>query len=132
MKRPERPRPNDEELTPEEFATWDDQVQAWQAAQHAKIYECLEAVSKAKSLLEEVFDEGTFGLTPDLYAEALRLRQEMNERLEFHEGRKLFLPPGTGFVGPRLCGFEVVIVDRPIAMGPSDFQKLHSFVATRK
>ena len=123
MKRPERPKPEGEELTTEEFAAYDDQIQAWQKAQHAKINELLETEAKSRQLLEEIFDDGTFGLTPELYAEALRLRKELNDRLEPNDGRRLFLPAGTGFVGPRLAGFAVTIVDRPIAIGPDEFKE---------
>jgi hypothetical protein len=111
-------------MTPEEMAKWDaeeHELQAKAAAQRAKIAELRGIVAKSKQLLEEVFDLGTFGLTPELYVEALRLREALNERRDPPGGRRLFLPAGSTFVGPKLVGFDVTIVDRPIATGPSGY-----------
>lgn len=135
MPRPQPPKPYDQ-LTPEEVSTYHDQVEAWARQGRSEVKELLELQSRSRDLLVkimEVDEEAELnGLTPELYEQALRLREELNARKEYLEGRYLLLPPGTGFTGDRLVGFNVIVIDKPTAISESDFPKAQSFVVTRK
>lgn len=76
-------------------------------------------------------NETADGLTPELHEIALNLRQGMNERLVTPDGRLLLLPPDTGFKGTRLYGFEVRVIDKPIALCGEDFPQSQTFVIRR-
>lgn len=71
------------------------------------------------------------GLTPELREQVLALRQKMNDRKEFVNGRILILPPGTGFTGDSLYGFRVQVANKPIALGSLDFPQGKTFSVLR-